>query len=326
MTIAELEKSGWIIYKCIRGSQAYGLATPKSDIDYAGIYIQPTNQILRGDYIPQISDEKSDIIYYEIERFIELACKGNPNVLDLLATSSEHVVFESPLFKKYFPDLSLYLTKQLRHTFTGYAMTQIKKAKGFNKKHNWDKDKVTRKGVLDFCYCLLEREKSVRFKKWKEIINSRENEYTLPINENTIGLSKVNNFPGVYSMYFLGLKGGIIRILGNESNEVQVRDIPKDSDFLGYLQFDKNAYSTHCKTYREYQDWILKRNPVRHENNLKGEQGFDKKNMQHCIRLLLTAKDIAEKKQLIIQRPEREYLLSIKHGEIGYNEILEKAE
>ena len=43
-TIEELKKSGSIIFECISGSKAYGLATPISDTDIRGVFILPKEQ------------------------------------------------------------------------------------------------------------------------------------------------------------------------------------------------------------------------------------------------------------------------------------------
>jgi len=85
-------------------------------------------------------------------------------------------------------------------------------------------------------------------------------------------------------------------------------------------------YSTHCKDYREYQEWLEKRNPLRYEDNAKADNLFDTKNMSHCVRLLYTAKDIALGKGLILSRPEKEQLLDIRNGKYTYDEIISIAE
>lgn len=317
MTVEELREKGWIVYECIAGSHAYGTNIEGSDVDIRGVFIQPTEEVLAGRYIEQVSDKLNDITFYEIGRFLSLLCGGNPNILDILGTPEDCIVFESPLWEKYFPKhlRHQYLTKKLKGSFVGYAHTQIKKAKGLRKKINWDMTKVVRKDVLDFCYVLESKEESLRFKKWAEISGFEQED---------ISLAKVNNFPNVYAMYIVdGKMGGII---SENSNEVRTRSISKNAPFIKYLRFAKDSYSTHCKDYREYAEWIEKRNPQRYKDNLKGEQGYDHKNMMHCMRLLMTAKDIAEKKSLVIKRPERDYLLSIRNGEIKYDKLLEDAD
>jgi len=311
MNVEQLKKSGWIIHECIVGSHLYGTNKEGSDIDIKGVYILPTSMILSGRYIEQISDAKQDITYYEIGRFIELLVKGNPNIVDILG--SDKITFTTDKWKEYFPDITPFLTTKLKHTFLGYSFSQIKKAKGMNKKTNWEKTRMERKTPLDFCYVLMDREFSVSLTKYFEIISK---------NQNDIGLASVNNFPDIYSMYYLGKAGGIIN---ENSNDVQLKSIPKDSRFLKYMRFDRNAYSTHCKDYREYQEWLEKRNPLRYQDNAKVANEYDTKNLSHCVRLLYTVKDIILGNGLILNRSEKDQLIDIRNGKYSYEEIIELA-
>jgi len=316
MTVEQLKKSGWIIHECIVGSHLYGTNKEGSDTDLKGVYVLPTNMVLQGHYIEQVSDTKQDVTYYEIGRFIELAAKANPNILDVLG--SDKITFTTEKWKEYFPDITPYLTTKLQHTFLGYSFSQIKKAKGMNKKTNWEKSRITRKTPLDFCYVLLDKEESVKLLDWCRI-----DKHTIRCFPDDIGLASVNNFPDVFSMYNLGTqKGGIT---GENSNEVQIRSIPKGSKHLGYMHFSRNSYSIHCKDYREYEQWLEKRNPLRYEDNAKVDNAFDSKNMSHCVRLLYTARDIALGKGLILNRPEKDQLIAIRNGEYTYDQIIELA-
>jgi len=316
----------WIVFEAVSGSHAYGTNVQGSDTDIRGVFILPTKEVLAGRYIPQVSDKKNDITYYEIGRFIELAAKGNPNILEMLNMPKDCILKETKEWRKYFPKemRDKFITSKLKHTFTGYAYSQIKKARGLNKKINWDKSKVERKDVLDFCY-VIDRERSEKFRDWNlmRFTHGQIPGTFKPASKSDIGLAKVNNAPDLYSMYLLSEGGGIV---GPNSNDVQVRNIPKGSDFIGYLRFDRNAYSTHCKDYREYQEWVENRNPERYKDNLKGEQGYDHKNMMHCMRLLNMARDIAEGKGIVVRRPEARELLKIRNGEMKYEDLLDNAE
>lgn len=317
MNIQQLKKSGWIIHECIVGSHLYGTNKEGSDIDIKGVYVLPTDMVLSGQYIEQISDDKQDTTYYEIGRFIELAAKANPNILDVLG--SDKVTFTTDKWKEYFPDITPYLTTELRKTFLGYAHSQILKAKGMNKKTNWEKSRMERKTPLDFCYVLLDKEESVKLKTYFEIPNDAEvSEFT------HWGLAAINNFPDCYSMYYF--TDGKVRIINENSNDVQLTSIPKGMERKHILRFDRNAYSTHCKDYREYKDWLKKRNPLRYQDNAKADNEYDTKNMSHCVRLLYTAKDIALGKGLILTRSERKQLLDIRNGKYTYDQVISIAE
>lgn len=133
------------------GSQAYGIATPNSDIDVKGIYIQNIFDVASFNYEQQIMPNK-DTTYYEIKRFLELATSANPTILELMWMPDRCIQIKDPLFIKYIEsNRDTFLTKQCANSFMGYAYQQIVKARGLDKKMNWEKDRITRKTPIDFC-------------------------------------------------------------------------------------------------------------------------------------------------------------------------------
>lgn len=324
MNIQQLRESGWIVLEVISGSHAYGTNVEGSDIDKKGIYIQPAMDVF-ANHIPQVSDEQNDTTFYEISRFIELWAKGNPNVIEILNGPEDCIVYKDPIIDQIFTEevKKKFVTSKLKHTFSGYAHSQIKKAKGLEKLINWDESKTVRRDVLDFCYVLGEKEQAVPFKEIMWEVRPDTN-ITFELDQKKIGLAKVNNFVDMYSMYFLKEGGGIVN---EDSNDVQTRSIPKDAEHIGYLRFDKNAYSTHCKDYKRYQTWLENRNELRYQNIQDHGQNYDGKNLLHTVRLLNTVKDIAAGKGIIVRRPpeECEYLKSIRLGKVNLEEIYKQA-
>ncbi len=325
------------IFKSIVGSQAYGTSIPESDIDHKGVYMQSIDDLISFNYKPQIEKSK-DEVHYEIRRFIELLQSANPTVLELLYSPEDCIITKSPEFDLLVQNRDKFLTKRCLMSFGGYAVAQIKKARGLDKKMNWEKDKITRKDVLDFCYVLTDNENSVGLKHWLESTcydqfvkeKMRNGDYVfagfyLPtkIYEKNIGLAKVNNAPDLYSMYAMNSGGGIV---SEDSNDVQLRSIPKDAPFIAYLRFDKMGYSQSCKDYREYTEWLDNRNTQRYVDNIGHGQQIDSKNIMHCRRLLDVAMEIATEKTINVRRPNREYLLSIRRGEVNLDSIIEQAE
>lgn len=340
MNIEQLRDSGWIVYETLTGSHAYGTNMEGSDLDYKGIYIQPTLDVLVN-YIPQISDEQNDTTFYEIGRFIELFAKGNPNVIEMMFTTPDCVVYKDPYLGKLFTKevLEQFITTRLRHSFSGFAYSQIKKSKGLNKKVNWDAKKVVRKDPLDFCYVIGKsgpRESSKKIRDWFDSPDEYRDDIFDKVvaghklSQSNIALAKVNNAPTLYSMFFVGTGGGIIRGDG-QSNQLQLREIPKEiaeTSFLGYMSYDQDAYSTHCKDYLSYQKWLEERNPQRYDHIKEHGQGYDGKNLNHTIRLLNMALDIGNGKGIIVRRsPEEiEYLLKIRKGEVDLSKIHDQAD
>lgn len=312
MTIDDLEKKGLIVLKCLSGSRAYGLDTPASDTDYKGVFILPKEDFYGMNYIPQISNETNDIVYYEIGRFMELLGANNPNILELLYTTGDAVLFKHALLDMIKPEMVL--SKMCEKSFGKFAISQIKKAKGLNKKilNPMGKD---RKSVLDFCYVNYDHgsislNKFLASKGW---------------NQEDCGLVKIPHMNDVYGLYHSTIidYNGIMR--HEDSNSVVLSSIPKGEVQVKLLYFNQNGYSSFCKEYREYWKWVEKRNESRFENTMSHGKNYDAKNMMHTFRLLEMALEIAREQKVHVKRKDRDYLLKIKSGGYEYEDLLDQA-
>ncbi|GAA5043776.1 hypothetical protein GCM10011506_47140 [Marivirga lumbricoides] len=312
MTLEELYSKDIIVFDCLSGSHAYGLATPESDVDIKGVYILPEEDYFSLNYVEQVSNKTNDIVYYELKRFVELLSKSNPNILELLYTPNDSVRKLHPAFEKL-RSMNL-LSKQCKESFGGYAMTQVRKAKGLNKKILNPVEKE-RKGVLDFCF-VAHDQGSIPVREFLEMDN---------LEQSKCGLSRIPHMHEMYGLYYgeTSFKG-IAR--KENANEVSLSSIPKGIQPFTVMSFNKSAYSKYCKDYKEYWEWVEKRNDTRYQNTLDHGQNYDAKNMMHTIRLLTMCEEIGLEGQLNVRREDRDYLLGIKKGAFLYEELVEIAE
>ncbi|MCR9253005.1 MAG: nucleotidyltransferase domain-containing protein [bacterium] len=312
MTINELKQRNIIIYECISGSNAYGLATPESDVDIKGVFILPEEDFYGLNYVDQVSNETNDIVYYELRRFVELLSKSNPNILELLYSPEDTIQIKHPLM-----DLlrsQNFLSKQCKDSFGGYAMTQVRKAKGLNKKILNPVEKK-RKGVLDFCYVSHEQG-SIPILEYLDMHGMLQEK---------CGLAKIPHMHEIYGLYYDDPTfQGVVR--NDNANDVALSSIPKEKELITVMSFNKSGYSKHCKEYKEYWDWVEKRNDNRYANTLTHGKNYDAKNMMHTIRLLKMCEEIGLEGKLNVRRSDRDYLLKVKAGEFDYDELLEEAE
>jgi len=325
-TIKDLRDRNLIIFEAIAGSHSYGTSTPESDKDIRGVFVQPLDDALKYGFVEQVSDEKNDITFYELGRFMHLVAGNNPNILELLAMPEDCVIFCDPKFKELMDARQNFLTKKVKYTFAGYAIEQIRKARGYNKKMNWEESKMTRKTVLDFCYVLV-KGGSMPFKKWLEKWNKHLN---IPETQEYFGLAAIDHARDLYAMYFAkdGKENGW-GIVSNEEtvNDVQLTSIPKHIKLVAYLSFNKDGYSSHCTKYKEYQTWLKERNVNRFKMNKEHGKNYDSKNMCHTFRLLSMAHELAKGELRVRRNPEEiEKLMKIRHGEYEYDDLLREAE
>ena len=312
MTIDDLKRKDLIIYECLSGSHAYGLSTPESDIDIKGVFILPESEFYGLNYVAQVSDGSNDTVYYELRRFIELLSKSNPNILELLYSPEDCIRIIHPLFKSL--RQGSFLSKQCKESFGGYAMAQIRKARGLKKKIISPVEKE-RKGVLDFCY-VAQGQGAVPIKAFLKQHG---------LNPQACGLSRIAHMPDMYGLYHGGSElKGIVK--SSEANDVCLSMIPAGMEPVAFMSFNKSAYSAYCREYKAYWDWVEKRNDQRYSSTLGHGKGYDAKNMMHTIRLLNVCEEIGRAGTLNIRREDREFLLNVKSGKYNYDDLLSMAE
>jgi hypothetical protein len=318
-----------LLFKAIVGSHSYGTNVEGSDIDYKGVYIQTPRDILYEGYQPQIEIGK-DETYYELGRFLALCDTANPTVLELLYTPEDCVVYKHPLFDLVLEERQKFLTKKCRLSFGGYAIEQIRKARGLNKKMNWEKEKIERKDILDFCF-VHEGCGSTPVKEFLEVRG---------IQQEDVGLSRLPHMRDCFAMFYdcdgfehskvdLDFKPSGIAHDPYKSNDVSLTSISKvlvDLYIPYMMYFNKDAYSTHCKEYKEYQTWLQNRNVQRYVDVESHGQQIDGKNMLHCVRLLQTAAEIPKYNIINVRRPNSAYLVEIRKGKHNLEELLEQCE
>ena len=324
-TVKDLRDGELIIFEAKMGSHAYGTNIPTSDVDLRGVFIQPLEDIFKYGFVDQVSDKTNDIVFYELKRFLELVKKNNPNILELLNAPKDCVIHRDPIYKLIEDEARHFVTTKCRHTFAGYAIEQIRKARGYNKKMNWEESQMTRRGVLDFCY-ILKDGGTMPLMEWLDLYNSV---HKTDRGHKDFALAKVDHAHDLYVMYYMPNTGIVSDT--RKANDVQLFSIPKGIAVLGpagYLTFNKDAYSTHCKRYAEYQTWLKERNEDRFKMNKEHGKNYDSKNMMHTFRLLKMAIEIAETGKINVRRSdeEREKLLKIRHGEYEYDILIEEAE
>lgn len=115
-----------VIYRCVIGSRAYGLEDDQSDTDRRGIYLPPAELHWSLYGVPeQLENEETQEAYWELQKFIILALKANPNVLECLYSSI--VEFATPLADELLAMREAFLTKLVFQTYSGYVASQFKK-------------------------------------------------------------------------------------------------------------------------------------------------------------------------------------------------------
>lgn len=115
-----------VIYRCVIGSRAFGLETSDSDTDRRGIYL-PIARLHWSLYgVPeQLENDSTQECYWELQKFLVMALKGNPNILECLYTPL--VEYATPLGQELLDMRDAFLSRLVYQTYNGYVMSQFKR-------------------------------------------------------------------------------------------------------------------------------------------------------------------------------------------------------
>jgi predicted nucleotidyltransferase len=115
-----------VILRCVIGSRAYGLDDDHSDTDYRGIFLPSAESHWSLYGVPeQLESYETQEHYWELQRFLVLALKANPNVLECLYTPLIEKM--TPLASELLQMRSIFLSRLVYQTYNGYVMSQFKK-------------------------------------------------------------------------------------------------------------------------------------------------------------------------------------------------------
>ncbi len=115
-----------VIFRVVIGSRAYGLDHAESDTDRRGVYLPPADRHWSLFGVPeQLENDASQECYWEIQKFLTMALKANPNVLECLW--SPIVETATPLAQEMLAMRGAFLSKMIYQTYNGYVMSQFRK-------------------------------------------------------------------------------------------------------------------------------------------------------------------------------------------------------
>lgn len=122
-----------ILLEGVVGSQAYGLATPTSDIDLMGVYLEPRDTflglhpVLEKNLTVHKTGEEQDVTYHEVGKFMRLALKSNPSILELLWLPEDCYTQVSPMGEWLIDSRHWFASAELvKNAYLGYATQQFK--------------------------------------------------------------------------------------------------------------------------------------------------------------------------------------------------------
>lgn len=288
------------IFLTKHGSQAYGTSLPTSDLDIKGVAIPPKEYFLG--YLNRFEQaecrEPVDAVVYDIRKFVGLAADCNPNIIEVLFTDPSDWIVRSKEWHALREKRDLFISQKARHTFSGYAMSQLKRIRSH------------RKWLLDPPKKQPERA-----------------DYDLP-GESTIGREQL----GVVEARIRKLTD-VLASEGWTKDKVEVEDEAIVSTVAEQIELPKNLipiiiaerkYGAAMRNWVSYGKWREERNATR--SALEAKFGFDTKHAMHLVRLMRMASEILAKGEVLVRRPDAEELLAIRAGAWKYDDLIAWAE
>lgn len=122
----DVDWSAFIIFRCVIGSRAFGLDNDASDIDRRGIYLPPADLQWALYGVPeQLENDETQEVYWELAKFLKLALKANPGILECLYSPLVEVATD--LARELLEMRSIFLSRLVYQTYNGYVLSHFKR-------------------------------------------------------------------------------------------------------------------------------------------------------------------------------------------------------
>lgn len=298
------------------GSHAYGLNVETSDLDIKGVAFGPPSSYLgfSHKFEQWEANEPYDSVVYEVRKFFRLAAACNPNIIEVLWVDDEDVIHATPAGELLREHRGAFLSRRARHTFAGYARSQLRRIKGH------------RRWLLD----------PPKVRPTREAFGLPERT-VIPRDQLMAAQSRIQTQLDTWELELtdyephqrIQLRNQWESILEDMSLSADTRfsaaarQVGYDDNFLALLDRERR-YRSALENFRQYESWKRNRNAAR--SALEAAHGFDTKHASHLVRLLRMCREMLESGEVRVRRPDREELLSIRRGAWSYDDLIAWAE
>lgn len=248
MELFVIEKN--LICEHISGSHAYGTNIESSDIDIRGLFCADKIKIVTPWFrIKEQNISGEDTKYYEISHFMNLLLDQNPNIVETLWIDESDIKKTSLAYSLLRENRKEFLSSKVAFTYTGYAISQLKRIKGHNKWIN-NPQPVDPPKQKDFVSLLqwFGKEKNLKFS-----LNSLKDDFRLvPYSREIYGIVEL---PG----YKTFSENGDLSTSWSEGESKENLPFP-----IAIIKFNKEEYNKELDSWKAYWTWkrtAMKRDP-----------------------------------------------------------------
>lgn len=111
----------------LSGSYGYGTNREGSDVDFRGVALQRSSDLLGLTEFEQYVDDHTDTVVYGFNKLVRLLLECNPNSCEILGLPREKYMIMSPLGAELLENQGLFLSKRAIRSYGGYANAQLRR-------------------------------------------------------------------------------------------------------------------------------------------------------------------------------------------------------
>ena len=264
------------------------------------------------------NDGEIDLVVFNLSKFVRLAADANPNILELLFLDEEDILYQREAWKKLREHRRMFLSKKTKHTYTGYAMSQLKRIKGHR---SW---------LLNPPDCEPTR-KAYGLPEESLIPSDVRNQIDEHINK----VIREWQAEDGLDEYIKGAAQDVLRdrmrqfqatclqcsedLLNGELYELAGINLGLTKEVLATIKAERK-YRAARKNWQQYERWKKERNEKRAA--LEAQFGYDTKHASHLIRLLRSGLEILVHGDLAVKRADAQDLIDIRNGLYSYEELM----
>ena len=310
--------NGGTILLVRHGSHAYGTNTETSDEDFKGVAIPPKEYFYGFTHRFEQAELKApddDAVIYDIRKFFNLAADCNPNIIEVLHTDPSDHFLVTPVGQMILDHKNDFLSKKIKHTFLGYSVSQLKRIKTHKRWIMTPPSKPPTRTELGLPEQTLipQDQLMAAFAEVQKELDRMQFDFMENLEEST----KIEIRTSMATML------AEMKITGDEQFGAAARKIGLTDNFIDIMQKERQ-YVSAKREWDQFQNWKQTRNVKRSE--LEEKFGYDTKHAYHLVRLIRMCREVLTTGKVIVKRPDREELLSIRNGAWSYEQLIEFAE
>jgi hypothetical protein len=314
------------IFETIVGSQAYGIDTPESDIDKAGVMIPDQAYFLGLNRFEQFDDyPEEDKVMYDIRKALKLIADNNPNCLDLLCSPERCITKMTPYWQEIVENKDLFISKKARFTFSSYAIAQLERIK----MHRKFLLAPIKNKPLRSDYGLPEHS-SFPSVQLKSIVQATMHDFLMEEHKEDF----FHELDGIYGDYLMPLFAKFSKETHRNVAMEWIQETQKSQintllhlgpsyikeEFIDLAEKELRYFVAN-QEYERYQQWSKTRNPKR--AILEARFGYDTKHAGHLVRLMRMGVEILQTGKVNVDRTQIDSveLKEIKNGAWSYEQL-----